>query len=64
MGSECARGGSFQGKLRGAASYKIVLSRQAKRLPFLKGQSVNEPREHLFVAIEDFSRSRNRDFSR
>lgn len=27
-----------------------------KRLPLLKGQSANEPREHLFVAIDDFSR--------
>ncbi len=27
-----------------------------KRLPLLKGQSANEPREYLFVAIDDFSR--------
>lgn len=27
-----------------------------KRLPFLKGQSANEPHEYLFVAIDDFSR--------
>ena len=27
-----------------------------KRLPLLKGQSTNEPREYLFVAIDDFSR--------
>ena len=27
-----------------------------KRLPLLKGQSANEPREYLFVAINDFSR--------
>ena len=26
-----------------------------KRLPLLKGQSANEPREYLFVAIDDFS---------
>ena len=28
----------------------------SKRLPLLKGQSANEPREYLFVAIDDFSR--------
>ena len=28
----------------------------SKRLPLLKGQSANEPREYLFVAINDFSR--------
>ena len=28
----------------------------AKRLPLLKGQSANELREYLFVAIDDFSR--------
>ena len=27
-----------------------------KRLPLLKGQSANKPREYLFVAIDDFSR--------
>ena len=27
----------------------------SKRLPLLKGQSANEPREYLFVAIDDFS---------
>jgi transposase InsO family protein len=27
-----------------------------KRLPLLKGQSASEPREYLFVAIDDFSR--------
>lgn len=27
-----------------------------KRLPLLKGRSANEPREYLFVAIDDFSR--------
>jgi len=27
-----------------------------KRLPFLKGQSARDPREYLFVAIDDFSR--------
>jgi len=27
-----------------------------KRLPFLKGQSARNPREYLFVAIDDFSR--------
>ena len=27
-----------------------------KRLPLLKGQSTHEPREYLFVAIDDFSR--------
>ena len=27
-----------------------------KRLPLLKGQSANEPREYLCVAIDDFSR--------
>lgn len=27
-----------------------------KRLPLLKGQSPTQPREYLFVAIDDFSR--------
>lgn len=27
-----------------------------KRLPLLKGQSTNSPREYLFVAIDDYSR--------
>ncbi len=27
-----------------------------KRLPLLKGQSPSQPREYLFVAIDDFSR--------
>ena len=35
-----------------------------KRLSLLKGQSTNEPREYLFVSIDDFSRELSRYFPR